>query len=150
MSSSTVVVRKPLSANSSFMPTKKESSDPTGLPVRGSRTPLAGGETRVMRSIPFERPLPPLIYEADGEHAKEDHHGPEAEMAELAERDRPGEQECDFQIENDEQNGDEVEAHVELHARVVEGVEPAFVGGQLLRVRLLIGDDEGRDQQRKP
>ena len=44
---------------------------------------------------------------------------------------------------------DQVEAHVELHARVVEGVEAALVGRQLLRIGALIGDDERRDQQRE-
>src|SRR3954471_19865353 len=105
---------------------------------------------RVMRSIPFERPLPPLIYEADGQHAKEDHHCPKAEMAELTERNRPREEEHDLQIEDDEKDRDEVKAYVEFHARVVEGVEAAFVGGHLLRVRLPVGDQERRDQQRKP
>ena len=55
-----------------------------------------------------------------------------------------------FEVENDEQDRDEIEAHVELHARVVEGVEAALVGRELLRVRALVGDDERRDQQRKP
>ena len=69
--------------------------------------------------------------------------------AELAERDRPREQERDFEIEDDEQDGDQIEAHVEFHARVVEGVEAAFVGRELFRVGLLVGDEERRDQQRQ-
>ncbi len=43
------------------------------------------------------------------------------------ERDGPWEQEGDFQVEQDEQDGDQVVAHVELHARVFEGLEAALV-----------------------
>ena len=44
------------------------------------------------------------------------------------EHDRPGKQERDFQVEQDEQNRNQVIAHVEFHARVLEGLEAAFVG----------------------
>ena len=54
--------------------------------------------------------------------------------------DRPREQERDFEVEDDEQDRDQVEAHVELHARVVEGVEAALVGRQLFRIRVAVGD----------
>src|SRR6478752_5279519 len=132
--SSAAVTRKPLSASSAFMPVKKESSAPTGLPVRGSRIPLGAGATTLMGlSIPFQRPLLPLIYEADCQDAKEHHHRPEAKKADLAENDRPGEH----------------EAHIELHARVIERVESALVGGELLRIRLLVGDNERGDEQRE-
>src|SRR5262249_42387877 len=148
--SSAAVTRKPLSASSAFMPVKKESSAPTGLPVRGSRIPLAAGATMLMGpSIPFERPLPPLIYEADGEDAKEHHHGPEAVVAEIAKNNRPREQKTDLKVENDEKDGDEIETHVELHSRVIERVEPAFIGRKLFRIRLLVRNDEGGDQERK-
>ena len=69
--------------------------------------------------------------------------------ADLAKDDCPREQEADFEVENDEQNGDEIKAHIELHARIVKGVEPALVGRELFRIRLLVGDDEGSNQQRK-
>src|SRR6185437_2657411 len=121
---------KPLSASSLLTPEKNSSSAPAGLPVRGSRIPVGVGAMSVIGpSIPFERALLPFIYEADGENAKEHHHGPEAVETDLAERHRPREQEAHLEIENDEQDGDQVEAHVELHARVVEGVESALVGG---------------------
>src|SRR5262249_9249864 len=112
--SSVAVTRKPLSASSLFSATKDGSSAPTGRPVRGSRMPVGAGAITLMggASIPFERPLPPLIDKADGEYRKEDHHRPEAERAELAERHRPGEQERHFQIENDEQDRHEIESHV--------------------------------------
>src|SRR5665811_537116 len=118
---------KPLSASSLLTLPKKASSAPTGLPVRGSRIPLGAGATTVMgKSIPFQRALLPFIYEADSQHAEKQHHRPEAEQADLAERHRPGEQEAHLEVKDDEQDGDEVETHVELHARVVEGVKAAF------------------------
>src|SRR5207344_2990770 len=129
---------------------KKESSAPTGLPVRGSRIPLDAGATILMGSlIPFQRPLLPFIYEPDGEDAKEHHHRPEAEKTDLAEDDRPGKQEGHFKVENDEENGNEVEAHIEFHARVIERVEAALAGGEFFGIRLPIRDDERGDQQRK-
>ena len=70
--------------------------------------------------------------------------------ADLFQRHRPGEEKRDFEVEQDEQDRHEVVANVELHARIVEGIEAALVGGQLFRVRALVGDDEGHDEQRKP
>ena len=70
------------------------------------------------------------------------------EDARRPERDRPGKQERDFEVEDDEEDRDEIEPHVELHARVVEGVEAALIGGELLGVGLGRRDDEGNDQQR--
>jgi hypothetical protein len=40
-------------------------------------------------------------------------------------------------------------ATVELHAGVIECVESAFIGGELLRVRLLERDQERGDQERQ-
>src|SRR3546814_2051706 len=58
----------------------------------------------------------------------------------------------DLQVEDDEQDGDQAEAHVELAARVVEGLEAAFVGGDFLGVRTLAGNDVGGgdNDHRKP
>src|SRR5215813_8222514 len=134
MSSSVAVTMNPLSASSLLSITKDESSAPIGRPVRGSRMPVAAGAITLMgcSSVPFERPLPPLIDKADREDRKEDHHRPEAEQTDLAEGDRPGKQERDLEVENDEQDGDEIEADVKLHAGVVERIEATFVGGELL------------------
>ena len=49
----------------------------------------------------------------------------------------PREEERDLQVEQDEQDRDEVVAHVELHARVLEGLEAAFVRRDLRGVGLL-------------
>ena len=59
-----------------------------------------------------------------------------------------GKQEGHFEIEDDEQDRHQVEADVELHARVVEGVEAALVGRQLFRIGIAVGDEERRDDQR--
>src|SRR3569833_208043 len=98
---------KPLSARSLLRPAKYGSSAPTGRPVRGSRTPVAAGATRVMRSIPFERPHLPLVDKSDGQDRKKHHHRPEAVGPELAVHDRPRKQKRAFEIEDDEQDGDE-------------------------------------------
>ena len=46
--------------------------------------------------------------------------------------DRPREEECDLEVEQDEEDRDEVVAHVELHARVLERLEAALVRRELL------------------
>src|SRR6185437_13050224 len=98
-------------------------------------------------SLPFERPFLPLIDEADGQHAEEYDHRPEAEKADLAERHRPGKQEGDFEVEDDEQDRYEIEAHVELAARIGKGIKAALVGRQLLGVRILPCDHHGGDHE---
>src|SRR5215813_8037371 len=103
-----------------------------------------------VRSIPFERSLSPLVDKSDRQHRKKYHHRPEAKPSQLAEGDCPRKQERDLKVENDEKNGDEIEAHVELHARIIECVKAALVSRQLFRVRLLVRDDKRRDQQGEP
>ena len=51
--------------------------------------------------------------------------------ADRVQRDGPREQEGDLEIEHDEEDGDEVVAHVEFHARVLECLEAALVWRQL-------------------
>src|SRR5438445_173954 len=60
------------------------------------------------------------------------------------------EQERHFEIEDDEEDRHQIEADVELHAGVVKSVESAFIGGQLFRIGLLVGDQERGDQERQP
>ena len=61
---------------------------------------------------------------------------------------RPGKQEGDLKVEDDEQQRDEVEPNVELHSRIVEGVKAALVGGKFLGIRRLVGDEEWRNEER--
>ena len=56
------------------------------------------------------------------------------ERADRGQRHRPRKQEGDFEIEDDEQDGDQVVAHVEPRARVLEGLEAALVGRELFRI----------------
>src|ERR1700686_3690999 len=105
------------------------SADPARLCDRARRLQV--------RSIPFERSLFPLVDESDCQNTQEYHHRPEAEPSEPTKGDRPGKQEADLEIENDEKNSNEVKSYVKLHARVVEGVEATLISRQLLRVRLL-------------
>src|SRR5688572_23759099 len=98
-----------------------------------------------MSLLPLQRALLPLVDETHGQHAEEDHHRPEAEHADLAQRNGPGEQKRHFQVENDEQDRDQVESDVELPAGIVECLESAFVRRQFLRIGVLPRQDQGRD-----
>ena len=53
------------------------------------------------------------------------------------EADRPGKQERGFEVEHDEQDRDQVEAHVELAARILERGKAALVLAELLGVRVV-------------
>src|SRR3954463_3073935 len=97
----------PLSATSPVMPLITAScSGPGGS---SSRFQAMSVDAPLMRLLPLQRALAPLIDEADGQHGKEDDHREEAEKADVAEGDRPRKQEGDLQIEDDEEDGDEVE-----------------------------------------
>src|ERR1700683_1044974 len=110
----------------------------------------AGATWRLrVRSITFERSLLPLIDKPDCQHRKKEHHRPETVHPDLTESRSPREQKRHFEIEDDEQNGDQVEADVEFHSRVIEGVEAAFVGRELFRIGLLVGDQKGGREKRK-
>jgi hypothetical protein len=58
-----------------------------------------------------------------------------AEHADFLEHDGPWKKESDFKVEQDEQDRNEVVAHIELHARVFESFEATLVGGQLFGIR---------------
>ena len=53
-----------------------------------------------------------------------------AKSADVVERHRPRKQERHFEVEDDEEHRDQVEADVELHPRVVERIEAALIGRQ--------------------
>ena len=59
--------------------------------------------------------------------------------ADAVEHHGPRKQERDLEIENDEEDGDEVIAHVEFHAAVFESLEAALVRRELLRVAARLG-----------
>src|SRR5437763_7193395 len=89
------------------------------------RTPsrLMIEEMGLPSSFPIERALFPLVGEADDEDGEEDHHRPEPGGSDLAQRDGPREEKGDLEVEQDEEDRDQVVANVELHARVLEGLE---------------------------
>src|SRR5437667_11440791 len=95
--------------------------------------------------LPFQRPFLPLVDESYRQHGEEDDHRPEAESPDPAEGNRPGEQEGDLEVEDDEQDRNEIETDVEAPASVVECLEPALIGRQLLRIGLLAGEKERAD-----
>src|SRR4051812_6670826 len=102
----------------------------------------------MLMSFPIEGALLPLVGEADDEDGEEDHHPPEAGRADLAQRDCPREEERDLEIEQDEEDRDQVVADVELHARVLEGLEAAFVGGVLRLVGPARAEQKSQDLRR--
>src|SRR5690606_24527839 len=99
--------------------------------------------------LPFQRALHPFVDEADDKDCKEHHHREEPGKPDVVQHGRPREEKGDLQVEEDEEDGDEVVAHVELHARVLERLEAALVGRELLRIRPARGEQlaqhHGRD-----
>ena len=119
---------------------------------------LLPGYTHLQRAQPVPRTLTSFMLFslehcieniADDQDAEEDPHRDQTERADGFQGNGPRKQEGDFQIKQDEQNGDEVITHVEAHARVLEGLESALVRRVLLRVRPLGAEKEaerlGRD-----
>jgi hypothetical protein len=76
------------------------------------------------------------VVEADGDEAEVDEHFPKAEEAragdvwELAIDDGPGHHENHFHVEEDKEDGDEIEANAEAALSVACGLNAAFIGGQ--------------------
>src|SRR5262249_43819224 len=99
------------------------------------------------------RTLLPLVYEADDENCKEDHHRDEAEEADFGQHDRPRKEERDLEVEQDEEDCNEVIADVELHPRVLERLEAALVRRELLRIGAIRRDcaadreEDGADRE---
>src|SRR5436190_419455 len=107
----------------------------------GPFAPWRGLPPHPARSLPLQRALLPLIYEADDQNQKEQHHRQESEHADVLQHDRPGKKKRDLEVEQDEQDCDEVVTDVELHPRVLESLEAAFIGRQLFRIRTIGRDD---------
>src|SRR5262245_19063662 len=95
----------------------------SGAPIDSSYIPAS----RLASLLPFQCTFLPLVNKADNEDGEEQHHGHEAEETDFLQHDRPRKEERDLEVEQDEQDRDQVVAHVELHARVLEGLEAAFI-----------------------
>src|SRR5271163_3487603 len=97
--------------------------------IRSPRSFKMSSETVniIAPSFPFQRALLPFVDEAHCQHAQEHHHRPERKhlglVRQLHQGHRPRKQKSDLEVEDDEQDRDQVEAHIELHPRIVEGVE---------------------------
>src|ERR1700733_5985357 len=114
---STLATMKPLPAISPVMPLITAScSGPGASPSRFQAIVVS----LFTRLLPFQGALAPLVDEPDGQHAEESDHRPEAEGAEALQGNRPREQERHFEVEDDEQDGDEVISHIETPPGIVE------------------------------
>src|SRR3546814_7272996 len=65
-------------------------------------------------SFPIQRPFLPCIDKADRKLGEENHHRRPAGPADFLQAHGLGKEEGRFEVENDEQNGDQVESHVEI------------------------------------
>src|SRR4029077_16624575 len=83
----------------------------------------------------FQSPFLVVVSQRDHQQERKNQHGEQPESARNLERNRPGEEKRDLEIENDENDGDQVVADVEAHARIFEGLESAFIGRELFRIR---------------
>src|SRR5690606_12566870 len=101
-------------------------------------------------SFPIQRALFPFVDEADRQNRQKDHHSPETDETNRAMSDRPREQKGDFEIEQNEEDGYQVVAHIELHTSVFEGLKTALIGRKLFSVGAARPQERTRRQQRKP
>src|SRR3546814_11111615 len=69
------------------------------------------------------------------------HHRRPTGPADFFQADRPGKEEGGFEVEDDEKDGDEVEAHVELAARIFKCGKTAFILGQLRSEERRVGKE---------
>src|SRR3954452_17423109 len=107
---SRLATRNPFSAISPVMPLMTAScSGPGG---RASRFQGMAVEL-LMRLLPLQRALAPFVDEADRQHGEEGDHRPEAKGTDFLQGDGPWKQERHFEVEDDEQNGNEIVPHVE-------------------------------------
>src|SRR5262249_40207652 len=111
----------------------------------------ASSATRLAILAPLEHPLPPGVDVCYGQGKEEHQHLPEDVVAQhrgqhglfpFAEcRHCPRIKEQEFDVEYQEEDGDEIEFHVEALARIADGIHSRFVCHELDR-RVLPGRDE--------
>src|SRR5205085_3340096 len=112
-----------------------------------SRTDCRDEGQPLVRSAPVERLLLPDVDVADGEQSDEDEHFAEEEhpgvaAAGVAIDDRPRIEEGGFDVEQDEQHRDLIEADVDALAVRIEQRHAAFVRRRFRRIALMPSDDE--------
>src|SRR5271168_3356851 len=104
---------KPLPAISPVMPLITAScAGPCGSCSRFQASESVSAET-LMRLLPIQCALVPLVDKANGQNTEEAQHREKAKQADSRQADRPGKQKGDFYVENNKQNGNEVKADIE-------------------------------------
>src|ERR1700733_418585 len=145
---SMLATTKPLPAISPVMPlTTASCAGPWGRCSRFQASAVVSGA--FMRLLPIQRALVPLIDEANREDRKEAKHGEKTQQADARQADRPGEEERDFDVENNEENGYEIEAHIESPPRIAKRLESAFIGREFGGIRLLMGREYRAENHRQ-
>ena len=99
------------------------------MPYAGLNKPAT-----LRRLLPIERTLLPLVKKANGEYRQKYHDSPEPHHAQGIVGNCPREKKGNFEIEQNEENGNQVIAHIELHARIVECLEAALVRRQFFGI----------------
>src|SRR3546814_386383 len=125
------------------------------LAINSHNSPLActvksHKEARYHRLFPIEGALLPFVDEAHSQNGQKHKNRPETHHAYGAVGHGPREQESDFKIEHNEQDRNQVIAHVELHARIAEGLETALVLRKFFVVRTMRPQQPARTQQGEP
>jgi hypothetical protein len=71
----------------------------------------------------------------------------QTEHAQFLEDNSPGKHEGNFKIEQDKQDGNQIIADIELHARIFERFKAALVGRQLGSIRTMRPDHQPHDKR---
>ena len=108
--------------------------------------------------MPLEQSFPVRVQPAEAQDGDEAEHREEAVHAQFADGENPGKHEHRECVEDQEQEGDDVKAHRELHPGFAYGLRPAFVvlglgGGAARWTDQPRGDEgayrEGEDEGKK-
>src|SRR5436309_263082 len=102
---------------------------------------------QVFRLHPLQIPFGPDVRKTHSQNGDKYQSLDEGKHAELLEYHRPGQQEDDLHIENDENEGNNVKANVELYPGRTCGILPAFIGDVFLgRILSLVTHDGSKNQ----
>ena len=71
-----------------------------------------------MRLFPVKGTFFPLVDKTHDQNAQKNHTRPKTHNTNFLERNRPREQESDFQVKQNEEDGHQVLAHIKLHAGI--------------------------------
>ena len=93
--------------------------------------------------VPVEIPLSPDVREPDQENGEKNEHLDKGEPSETLIDRRPREEEDHFDVEDEEDEGNDIEADVQSDAGVSNGGLPALVGGILAWVRAMRAQQPG-------